>query len=66
MPLSIGARLGPYEVLAPIGAGGIGEVCRARNTRLAREVALKIVLAAFASDPDRSADLNKKGARRPR
>jgi serine/threonine protein kinase len=44
----------------------MGEVCRARNTRLGREVALKIILAAFASDPDRSAGLNKKGARRPR
>ena len=53
MPLSAGTRLGPYQVLAPIGAGGMGEVYRARDTRLGRDVALKILPAAFASDPDR-------------
>lgn len=53
MPVSAGTRLGPYEVLAPIGAGGMGEVYRARDSRLGREVALKILPAAFASDPDR-------------
>src|SRR5258707_15444868 len=43
MPLSVGARLGPYEILAPIGAGGMGEVYRARDTRLGRQVAIKIL-----------------------
>src|SRR5271155_3091640 len=53
MHLSAGSRLGPYEVLAPIGAGGMGEVYRARDSRLGREVALKILPSAFASDADR-------------
>ncbi len=41
MPLSSGDRLGPYEILAPLGAGGMGEVYRARDTQLEREVAVK-------------------------
>ncbi len=48
-----GARLGPYEVVAPIGAGGMGEVYRARDTRLGRDVAIKVLPAEFASDPER-------------
>jgi hypothetical protein len=51
MSLAPGRRLGPYEVLDPIGAGGMGEVYRARDTRLQRHVALKIVPAAVADDP---------------
>jgi eukaryotic-like serine/threonine-protein kinase len=50
MPLSPGSRLGPYEVVAPIGAGGMGEVFRARDTRLDRSVAIKILPAEFAQN----------------
>ncbi len=53
MTLSAGARLGPYEILAPLGAGGMGEVYRARDARLGREVAVKILPSAFSADPDR-------------
>jgi len=50
MALSAGTRLGPYEILAPIGAGGMGEVYRASDTQLKRDVALKVLPAAFAND----------------
>ena len=53
MTLQTGARLGPYEVLAPLGAGGMGEVYRARDTRLGREVAIKVLPASFSQDVDR-------------
>jgi serine/threonine protein kinase len=49
MTLSTGTRLGPYEVLAPIGAGGMGEVYRAKDPRLGREVAIKVLPATFSS-----------------
>jgi Tol biopolymer transport system component len=55
MPPSPGTRLGPYEIVAPLGAGGMGEVYRARDTRLGREVALKILPPAFTYDPARRA-----------
>src|SRR5881396_2136375 len=50
MPLVIGTNLGPYEVLSPLGAGGMGEVYRARDSRLDREVAIKVLPAQFAQD----------------
>ncbi len=53
MTMPAGTRLGPYELIAPIGAGGMGEVYLGRDTQLDRDVALKILPAAFASDPDR-------------
>ncbi len=53
MALSPGTRLGPYEVVAPIGAGGMGEVYRARDPRLLRDVAIKVIASDGAPDPDR-------------
>ena len=53
MPLSSGSRLGPYEILAPLGAGGMGEVYRARDPRLGRDVAIKVIPEAAIADPDR-------------
>src|SRR5499427_6827173 len=53
MTLSTGTRLGPYEILAPLGAGGMGEVYRARDERLKRDVAIKVLPSSFASDTER-------------
>src|SRR5438552_1073808 len=53
MSLNSGSVIGPYQVIAPIGAGGMGEVFRARDTRLQRDVAIKVLPGAFVGDPDR-------------
>jgi eukaryotic-like serine/threonine-protein kinase len=53
MPLASGTRLGPYDVVAPLGAGGMGEVYRARDTRLNRDVAVKLLGGQYSSDPTR-------------
>src|SRR5439155_13794150 len=53
MTITSGSRLGPYEILASIGAGGMGEVYRAKDARLSREVAIKVLPASFSNDADR-------------
>src|SRR5258707_924042 len=60
MPLSAGDKLGPYEILASIGAGGMGEVYRAKDTKLDREVAIKVLPAALAQDPERLARFERE------
>jgi serine/threonine protein kinase len=58
--LSVGTRLGAYEVVDVIGAGGMGEVYRARDTRLERDVAIKVLPGIFAGDPDRLARFRRE------
>ena len=53
MTLNSGTKLGPYEVVSLIGAGGMGEVYRARDARLGRDVAIKVLSESFARDPER-------------
>ena len=60
LSLITGTRLGPYEILALIGAGGMGEVYRARDTRLNRDVAVKVLPAVFADDPERLARFERE------
>ena len=60
MPLAPGTRLGPYEIASPLGAGGMGEVYRARDTKLNRDVALKILPDLFAADPERLARFERE------
>jgi serine/threonine protein kinase len=61
MPLSAGDRLGPYEILAPIGVGGMGEVYRAKDTRLDREVAIKVLSAHLADSPEALERFEREG-----
>jgi Tol biopolymer transport system component len=58
--LSVGSKLGSYEIVSPLGAGGMGEVYRARDSKLARQVALKVLPDAFARDPDRMARFERE------
>ena len=60
MPLSMGDRIGHCEILAPMSTGGMGEVYRARNTKLKRDVALKVLPEAFAADPERMARFQRE------
>src|SRR6266536_2284825 len=60
MPLSAGTRLGPYEIVSALGAGGMGEVYRARDTKLDREVAIKVLPELFVSDPERVARFQRE------
>ena len=60
MSLATGTRLNAYEIVAPLGAGGMGEVYRAQDTKLGRSVALKILPDALASDPDRVARFERE------
>ena len=58
--LVVSSRLGPYEIVAPLGAGGMGEVYRARDTRLEREVAIKVLPEPFTNDPHRLARFERE------
>ena len=60
MALTTGARIGPYEILASIGAGGLGEVYRALDSRLGREIAIKVLPDRVAGDPDRLARFERE------
>ena len=60
MTLASGKRIGHYEIVAPLGAGGMGEVYRATDTKLDRDVAIKVLPDAFAQDPDRMARFTRE------
>src|ERR1044071_9217680 len=60
MPLTSGNRVGHYEILSPLGEGGMGEVYRATDTKLGRDVAIKLLPEEFAADPDRMARFTRE------
>src|SRR5215208_6145280 len=60
MSLTVGIRIGPYEIVSALGAGGMGEVYRARDTKLNRDVAIKVLLPTVANDPDRLARFSRE------
>jgi serine/threonine protein kinase len=60
MPLTAGTRLGPYEILTLLGSGGMGEVYRAKDTKLGRDVAWKILPATFSCDSERLARFRRE------
>src|SRR5262245_52279397 len=60
MTLAAGARLGSYEIVSPLGSGGMGEVFRARDTKLNRDVALKVLPDSFATDVERLARFKRE------
>ena len=66
MTLSVGTRVGSYEITGLLGAGGMGEVYRARDTKLGRDVAIKILPEEFAFDPDRVARFHARPKSSPR
>src|SRR5437667_12791881 len=60
LSLTTGTRLGPYEILSPLGAGGMGEVYRAKDTKLGREVAIKVLPESVSADPERLARFERE------
>src|SRR3989304_2367952 len=60
MSLTLNSKLGPYQIIAPLGAGGMGEVYRAQDSRLDRDVAIKVLPEAFARDPERMARFQRE------
>jgi eukaryotic-like serine/threonine-protein kinase len=60
MTVSLGSTLGPYKIVAAIGEGGMGEVYRARDSKLGRNIALKVLPDSFAADPDRLARFHRE------
>src|SRR5881296_2208741 len=60
MTVAVGSRIGPYEIVSALGAGGMGEVYRARDVKLGRDVAIKVLPTAFTTDPDRLARFERE------